>query len=637
MCGIAGYVGSSLLDISIRNEDVLAKLKHRGPDGYGIETVESGLGRALLFHTRLAIIDISPSGSQPMVRVNNKNGLKLTVTFNGEIFNYRELRAEIETLGYRFNSSSDTEVILGAYVVWGESAFQRLRGMYSFALADPEKNKIYLVRDPVGIKPLYFHLPNLGGISFSSEVRALKVLPGGNETWKIRPGAIHSFLAQGMVIGNNSIIEGIQELDPGHMLVLNFHGQIIHKNCFTNEGFNEGSFYQERGLALVEIKAKLFDSIKRHTISDVPVGLFLSSGIDSTALAFLTAELNCNLKALSVGFDIGDADESIDAGIIAKKLGIKHQTSVISGSFVLSSIDSVFKAMDQPTVDGFNSFFVCKAAKEAGFKVALSGLGGDEVFGGYASFRDVGRARRLARFTSLWKLGQFIENIGKKFGKRSIWKAGRTYLYPNTITGMYFLRRELFSPLDRLSLLGVPDSNTSSFFGIENNVLEELEREIKGMDIENSVGFLEQKIYMRNMLLRDSDVFSMANALEIRVPLLDLDLINLVNQMPGKWKRPGKKTKALLVDSFGKIFPNWVQGKKKRGFSFPWGSWIRGPLRSFMMERLFSNSWEKLDVKKELIGIMWNRFEAGDPSITPLGVLALVVLAEYIYLNDLAL
>ena len=635
MCGIVGYVGVDAIEMQDRIAAMVDKIAHRGPDGRGTLIIQSETGRALFGHTRLSVIDTSQTGLQPMSSSFPGAKNSVSITFNGEIYNYRKLRDELKKLGHIFKGQSDTEVILNSYLEWGEDSFRRLRGMFSFALADPQNNKIFLVRDQSGIKPLYFLKTLSGGFCFSSEIRAFKTLDHAQFSWRLRRDAIHSFLSQGMIIGNETIVHGITELDPGTVLELDFLGNFKKKTIALDYNSSVFSNKTDRDSCVQEISRTLDEAVEQHLVSDVPLGLFLSSGIDSTALAVLCSNKLDKLHTISIGFDIPELDETKEATQIAFELGTEHQNIILESSSIPSSISKVLNAMDQPTVDGFNTFIVSKAAREAGLKVALSGLGGDEIFGGYASFRDVGRAKKFYRFAKAFGFGRIIQKINKILKKRSFWKIGRISEYPDTLLGMYFLRRELFAPLDRLEILGKSNLEIDPITGLKCDFLGQIEQEIYKLDTENAVSFLEQKIYMKNMLLRDSDVFSMANGIEIRVPFLDRDLVNLVNSMPGNWKRPGKYSKELLVDAIGKDFPQWVRRRKKRGFTFPWDKWIRGSLETFSKERLLSNVWEKMGIPKKCIEGAWKRYINSDPAISALNILALIILADYVDRNKL--
>jgi asparagine synthase (glutamine-hydrolysing) len=638
MCGIAGYVGEIGGHETISPPDVLDSISHRGPDGKKSFTVRGGGGSAFFGHSRLSIIDTSSAGAQPMVVGDSPSEPGITITFNGEIYNYRQIKEELSGLGFQFSGGSDTEVILQAYRAWGVNSFSRLRGMFAFALADPGRDTVFLARDHLGIKPLYLLTPSQGGLSFASEVRAFRFLPGSEKARRICRDALHGFFAQGMVLGERSFVEGVEELGPGQFLALDFTGRQKFRNTFTGPGENgPAAAWKDRPRAIGCIRQALGVSVGRHLIADVPVGIFLSAGIDSTALATIASESHADLRTVSIGFDQRESDESEEAACIAAQLGIHNEVVTLRAQSILADLDSVFAAMDQPTVDGFNTYFVSRAARQAGLKVALSGLGADEIFGGYASFYDVPKARMISWLARIARIGKLISATGRLFGSRSLWKAGRTGVYPSSLTGMYFLRRELFSTEDRFELMGNPSEAIDSVTGAPVDFFETLVNQVSTLDSENSVAFLEQQVYMRSMLLRDSDVFSMVNGVEIRVPFLDQDLLSLVNPMPGIWKRPRPNPKALLVDAVGSRFPCRVLGRKKRGFTFPWNVWFRGPMREFARERLDSTIWKKLQIPKTVVDKIWLRFEGKDPSVTALHVLALVSLADLVERQQLSL
>jgi asparagine synthase (glutamine-hydrolysing) len=496
---------------------------------------------------------------------------------------------------------------------------------------------VFLVRDHLGIKPLYFLQVLEGGLSFGSEVRAFRALPGSEKASRIHRDALHGFLSLGMVLGNGAFVQGVEELEPGFYFALDFAGRILEKKSYLRPRESDVETSSSRFYALAAIRESLALSVDRHLIADVPVGIFLSAGIDSVALTVLASESHPDLRTISIGFDQRESDESGDASLIASELGVRNEVVTLTGAGILADLEMVFQAMDQPTVDGFNTFFVSKAARGAGLKVALSGLGGDELFGGYASFRDVPRAKILAGVAAFGALGKLIAMAGKVLGSRTLWKAGRVGNYSSGFGALYFLRRELFSPVDRLDLLGKPSAEVEPLTGAPFVLLANLESKVSGLDSQNTVAVLEQQVYMRNMLLRDSDVFSMANGLEIRVPFLDQDLLGLVNPMPGAWKRPGSRAKALLIDAVGKRFPSRILGGKKRGFSFPWEAWFRGPMAGFAKERLLCSTWNDLAIPLKKVEKVWSRFMANDPTVTALHVLALVSLADLVDRQGLAL
>jgi asparagine synthase (glutamine-hydrolysing) len=355
MCGIAGYLGESDSHQSICPENVFLALSHRGPDGRGFKIIRGRSGNAFFAHTRLAIIETSSAGAQPMSAGNETMGSCVTITFNGEIYNYRELRQELSELGFQCLGGSDTEVILQAYLAWGINCFERLRGMFALAVADPRLDKVFFVRDHLGIKPFYFHQVQDGGLSFGSEVRTFRVLPGAEKASRINRDALHGFLSLGMVLGNGAFVQGVEELEPGCILILNFAGIIQEKKSILPQRAVDFTASFHRSTAIAAIRASFALSVERHLVADVPVGIFLSAGIDSTALTAVASESHPDLRTISIGFDQREADESGKASVIANHFGVHNEVVTLTGAGILADLEMVFQAMDQPTVDGFNT------------------------------------------------------------------------------------------------------------------------------------------------------------------------------------------------------------------------------------------------------------------------------------------
>ncbi len=398
MCGLAGSFGLPLEVAGPAVERMRRALLHRGPDDHGTEVLRINAFQhpVVLAHNRLSIIDLSPAGHQPMFR----DGKRLALSYNGEVYNFRELRAELERGGSQFLTGSDSEVILAAYQAWGVESVRHMRGMFAWALADLDKGQVWLCRDRLGIKPLYVARPAAGGLIFASEVRAL--LAAGRELVPPRasPAAIESFLAQGMVCGFDSIVEKVSLLPPATSLVLDWAGQEVERRRYWQLPFRRAT--EENGVnrakAVKQLHETLREAVQLHLIADVPLGIFLSSGVDSSAIATVASEVHRGgIHTLSVGFDQPEFDETREASELAHQLRTEHTILTLTGAELLSDIEQVFAALDQPTVDGFNTYVVSRAARKAGLTVALSGLGGDELFGGYASFRDVPRATALRR------------------------------------------------------------------------------------------------------------------------------------------------------------------------------------------------------------------------------------------------
>jgi len=372
------------------------------------------------------------------------------------------------------------------------------------------------------------------------------------------------------------------------------------------------------------------ESVRQHLVADVPVGVFISSGVDSTSVATLATEAASCVQTICVGFDQQQFDESAEAEGFARALGTRHQTLRISASDIRSDFEHVLAATDQPTVDGFNSFYVSRAARQAGLTVALSGLGGDELFGGYASFRDVPRAERWLRFARPLRWGTRILRASAAASRsRGVLKFAEAVQRPPTSSHLYLLRRELFLPAYRRALGPLP-AGCDSLTGLSLDTMANFAG-IDSLDSENRVSMLELSGYMRHMLLRDADVFSMSQGLELRVPLLDHQVVESASRLPGKWKRPGKVPKPLLIDAVGPRLPKRVRELPKRGFTFPWAEWFRGELATFARDRLNDRGiWTDIGFAPGGPAEIWERFRRWDPAVGGLHVLALAVLADLV-------
>src|SRR5262245_52308578 len=384
MCGIAGAFAFSSSAKQI-DQTVIARLndrqRRRGPDGAGLWS--SADRRTVLGHRRLAIIDTGPKGAQPMCDATGR----WVISFNGEIYNYRALRKELEDLGCAFETNIDTEVLINVVAHWGEEGLRKLRGMYALALWDCAKRELWLVRDPYGIKPLY--LAETGGtLWFASQARALARCAPVNASREA--AALTGFYLWGHIPEPFTWWAGIRMLPAGHMLRVRA-GEECHTKPFAKI---EDAYVHRpaRPLQSDELRSLLHDSVSHHLVSDVPVGVFLSAGVDSNVVAALASQLHPNLKSITLAFDeyVGtDDDEAPLAEAAARAFGCDHSVHRIGRPEFESLIDDFFDCMDQPTIDGLNTYLVSYAAAKLGLKVALSGLGGDELFGGYPSFRGV--------------------------------------------------------------------------------------------------------------------------------------------------------------------------------------------------------------------------------------------------------
>jgi asparagine synthase (glutamine-hydrolysing) len=510
----------------------------------------------------------------------------------------------------------------------------------------------------LGIKPLYLYRPAEGGLLFASEVRSL--LASELVPRRVRHTALESFLAQGAVMSEDALVQGVTLLAPGESLVCDFDGRKLRSTRYWSVGFGletgadvtpaDGSPPTERTIPapgprfrselVAELGIAIEHSIGNQLLADVPVGLFLSSGIDSTAIATVASRISSRpLRTLSVGFDVLAFDESEGAQTTASELATDHRALSLTGQEVLNRFERVLEAVDQPTVDGFNMYHVAGAARASGLTVALSGLGGDELFGGYATFSDLPRALRVAQLAKhapesarRW-VSSAMNSVGTWGGlrprSRALMKFSQTLQRPADLVELYFLRRELFPPEERRRLWPLPDGS-DPWSGIESGVLSALSESHVDRALADRIAYLETSSYMRHMLLRDADVFSMAHSLELRVPLLEHYVVEQAASANARWRAPNPWPKPLLVDAVGPQLPDRVVRAKKRGFTFPWSSWLAGPLRARVEDSLSGSGLSAAGFDPEAARALWRRFLAGDATVAGLQILGLVVLESHL-------
>ena len=560
MCGIAGLIAKT--DSTERFAGLLPRLEaeiaHRGPDDRGVHISRDG--RAGLVHTRLSILDLTPAGHQPMFALNDR----YAIVFNGEIYNFRALAATLVEKGCSLRSHSDTEVILLLYHLLGADCVRELRGMFAFAIWDDLEKTCFIARDPLGIKPLYYHHDSAGTLSFASELRALRAT--GLAGPELDADAVAAFFQQGSVPEPRTLLRDVQCLEAGHWL--RWRDGVVKTQSYwtlpiggTSDPARADSLASNEDTAAV--RAALLDSVQHHFVSDVPVGLFLSGGIDSTALLALSRTLRHEqLKTYSISFDEADFNEGDVARRTAEHFGSIHLDSRLTGPDARGLFDRFLRRLDQPSVDGFNTFAVSHVAHAHGAKVVLSGLGGDELFGSYPSFRRVPSMIRLAR--GLGPLRPVAAGALRNLAGSS--RAGRFGDFlsedPSVDAAMSALRG-IFSRRDAVALARhfAPGSEPAA-----------LPRAANSADLRDAVSAHELSHYMRNQLLRDSDVASMAWGLELRVPLVDRALIEVLARVPAE--RRLRADKAMLIEAVPEI-PAWVTQAPKRGFTFPFEKWFR--------------------------------------------------------------
>jgi len=607
MCGIFGIVtrdGEISREVLTRARQ---SLLHRGPDDTGEMVITSGSVESCqvgFVHTRLSIIDLSPLGHQPMQDPITGNW----IVFNGEIYNFRHLRQELESKGHEFRSQSDTEVILAGYREWGEACLPRLRGMFAFALWDSVRKRLLLARDPMGIKPLYYFQSDKI-LLFASEVRTL--LQTGVVPRKLNLTGALSYLAFGSVYEPWTIVEGVHPVLPGHVVTM--------ENGSLSAGKYSNPLCPASGVQASGVEKMpdiLRDAVLSHLVSDVPVGVFLSGGIDSSSLVAVLNQNGIRANTFSLVFREDEFNEAQYSRAVAQRFKTEHHEIEVSEGDGLQVLPEALRAMDQPTIDGINTFFVSAKTRTAGVKVALTGLGADELFAGYANFRRVPRmerfARRLERLPKLFRR-PLAEALRFWAGKGD--RAGKLAELANTQDSTvhpYFLVRSLFAAAKRRALF-----STSAYDFAEQNLdqrLRELLAASSTLDPVNRVSYLESRCYMTNTLLRDSDFMSMAHGLELRVPFLDRALVEACFGIPGQRKLEGQLPKSLLLDSLGVELPQEIVNRPKRGFTFPFQRWLRGEMRPVVERELLTKDSGPAPLNPDATRDVWTSFLAGRTS-----------------------
>ncbi len=584
MCGISGIVAyshsASLID---RNELLATRdaMAARGPDGEGMWV--SPDGRAGFAHRRLAIIDLSDRAAQPM---STSDG-RLHITFNGEIYNYQALRSELIAKGVQFRTTSDTEVLLHLYRERGAAMVDALRGMYTFAIWDDTEKSLFIARDPFGIKPLYYS-DNGDTIRFASQVKAL--LAGGRIATDPEPAGHVGFFIMGSVPEPYTMYRSIRALKAGFSLTLRRGGRPSVSQFFDVARELAAASVPVNAMTREEMRDQLGgalrDSVAHHMVSDVPVGVFLSSGLDSTTIARLASERqHAELHTITLGFEEYRGtvnDETRLAQATALRIGTRHETHWITRDAFHSEFNALLSAMDQPTIDGVNTYFVSKCAAESGMKVALSGLGGDELFGGYPSFSDVPRlARIFGPMRHLPRLSRALRRIAAPFiGSAVSPKFASLAEFGGTFPGAYLLRRALYMPWELRDFL---EPNVFEQGWHDLNLLHELEKAVESVNHpRQAVASLELSWYMRNQLLRDADWAGMAHSLEIRVPFIDVQIFRALASL---MMLPNPPSKVDAASTPKVALPSDVLSRRKTGFSIPVHEWAnqariaKGPQR----------------------------------------------------------
>ncbi|HUS00535.1 MAG TPA: asparagine synthase (glutamine-hydrolyzing) [Chitinophagaceae bacterium] len=552
MCRIAGIVNKNLPNERIEPmvRSMCNILAHGGPDDEGIYSCSKH--NLVLGNRRLALLDLSDNGHQPMSYADGN----YHITYNGELYNFPELKTELSSKGFQFKSNSDTEVILASFSAWGTTSFQKFNGMFAFALFDDKNSTLYLVRDAVGIKPLYYSLTDKQ-LTFASEIKAFKNIPElqhENENWQVY------MMAYGHLPEPVTTLQSVKPLPKGNYLkydLANGKAQVI-----SYHQFNYSETISDRSEAKQLIKDCLAKAVKRHLLSDAPIGVFLSGGLDSSLTALLAnKEIKKHLNTLSLYFAETEYSEKRFQDVVLQRLHCNHHQHLLNEKEFHDLFPSIISDMDLPSTDGINTWFISKYAKETGLKAVLSGIGGDELFGGYPSFK------RIYTVSNLEKIPKVLLRHSNISGVNKLRRL--CYLTLGGIKGKYLFLRGHFIPREIANHLDISEKQVWDILE-EQPVLNEMPT----LSLQNQASWMEMNLYMQNQLLRDSDVMSMAHGVEIRVPFLDKEFITLALQMQSSTKYYGDFGKQLLIDSFKNILPEEIWNRKKMGFTFPFKNWL---------------------------------------------------------------
>ena len=597
MCGIAG-IATAHPDAALRPaaDRMAAAMKHRGPDSQGVQEFPS----CLLVNARLSIIDLNERGRMPM---SNGDG-QAWITYNGETYNAAELRADLERCGHSFRTTSDTEVVLHLYLEYGERFVEKLRGMFAFAIWDARENKLVLGRDRMGIKPLYVH-ESSGQLVFASELKAL--LASGLIPRQLDPAGLRSFLQLGHIPPPWSAIRGVTSLAPGHIGVWKDGNwrTVPYRRLSPHPSSVPGDHLA------ADLSAVLLDAMRNHLVSDVPVLIFLSGGTDSACLGALARAAGAqNLSAMTVGFGESDFDESTLTRRTAGALDIPLEVVTLEARRVEADLDHAIWSLDEPSVDGLNSYWISKLGSEAGFKVALSGQGGDELFGGYESlawFERFNKVARWARPLPKFPLGRLLDQDAFPFRWRKL-----SYLIgaDDPFVAAQLAVKVLFLDRDVRELIS-PSFSCNSYHTEARDHLAYWSKQVENEDLRERLAFMDIHTHLEPRLLRDLDAMSMAHSIEVRPVFLDHRIVEFLLSVPASIRM---RQKRLLLDAAKAFLPPALladlESRRKRTFTFPFQRWLSHDLRGVLKEVFSPDRLRRTGVlQPAAVDQLWNRYE----------------------------
>jgi asparagine synthase (glutamine-hydrolysing) len=622
MCGINGIYQFSGLKI---NPNVIAKMNdtiiHRGPDAEGVYHDDF----VLLGHRRLSIIDVTSAANQPMTDSSNR----FVIVFNGEIYNFNALKSQLSE--YQFKTHSDTEVVLAAYIKWGKQCVQHFDGMFAFAVWDKQNHSLFIARDRLGIKPLYYVLDN-DKIIFSSAIKS--ILNSDLIDRKINQDALVDYLRFQTVHAPFTIVDELYMLEPGQYMFFNDDKQELKTYWHPTTHFK--SVHDSKSQIEVEISDILSKSVEQRMIADVPFGAFLSGGIDSSIIVGLMAEKhNQKIDTFSVVFNENEFSEAKYARLIADKFKTNHHEINLSVDEFKDLIPTAMKFYDHPSGDGLNTYVVSKKTAEQGVKMALSGLGGDELFGGYPVFHQIPNLQ-----SKKW-LASFPNYARKYVGIiNHIIKGDVASSKIREILKQEYFDTEFIYQFSRQSLLDDQIKRILNKRPLPKNKVFDLSHELIGYNTNgwqlpplSRISVVEMMTYMQNTLLRDVDQMSMANSLEVRVPFLDHHLVEYVLGINDTVKNPDSYKK-LLVDSFKNLLPSEIYNRPKMGFVLPYEKWMKGDLQAFCKEYL--NEIKNISyINAKSIDKLWSDFIKGSKRVGWSRIWHLVTLGHWIKENKI--
>ena len=618
MCGLSGILNLSKKSVDPAMIHRMSNcMAHRGPDADGFYIQDE----IALGHRRLSIIDLSTTANQPMFEPSGR----YVLIFNGEIYNFREVKAQLN--GYPFQTNSDSEVILAAYQKWGADCLHKLAGMYVFVIWDKHTRELFMARDRMGVKPLYYFL-NDEYFLFASEVRAL--IHSGIVPAKLNQRAVDDFLEFQSVPFPHSIIENVEQLEAGSYMKI-AGGRVQTRKYWDVTQSRVNFDFDDRDKVQQEVRRLLQQSVERRLISDVPLGAFLSGGIDSSAVVALMAQASQGpVNTFNIGFEEKDFDESEYASLVAKKFNTRHNSVRLHPTIFLDELNNALDSMDTPSGDGVNTYVVSKQIRQSGLTVALSGVGGDELFAGYPFFA---KYYKLKQRETWWKLIKPLRKLGAGFvslnGKVQKDRIRQLLLTEEVSIGeCYPVFRQILSPrmISKLTTHSFHSSNLVS------DQLQKQQKAINKFPFLSQVSIAEYLGYTQHTLLKDTDQMSMAVTLEVREPYFDHELVEFVLNIPDKWKYP-TYPKSLLVESLGDLLPHEIVHRKKQGFLFPWSVWMKHELKSFCEERIEAISARSF-IRGNELKERWQQFLKGDASVRWMELWLFVILEHWLQKNN---